>query len=433
MNPEPKDATPDAAQKAVGRSPLLFIFLTVFIDLLGFGIVIPLLPTYSKAYGADERALGILFTCFSGMQFLFAPIWGRLSDRIGRRPVLIGGLLGTALSYVLFANAHGMAMLYVSRLLAGFFAANVGVAFAYIGDVTRPEERAKGMGMIGAAFGLGFTFGPPLGGIMSTWHLSLPGYVAAGLSVAAAIFGFLKLPEPRVHSTSAGREFHAADVREALVDRRTGTLVLLNFLAIFAFTAFETMFVRFGFALFPAAFHLPAAVNEMKMDDIIRGGRAASFYMFYIGILSALIQGGLIRRLVPKFGETRLVIAGPLFLGIALTIVGVAGNWGTVLAGCALLPLGFGLTNPSIAGLMSRAAPVNRQGAYLGVSQSAASLARAVGPYVAGWCFAVSPRAPFLIAACVVGGAALIATGYRARFGATFTSTSAAAPATFAE
>jgi multidrug resistance protein len=423
MNPETKPA----------RSPLLFIFLTVFIDLLGFGIVIPLLPTYSKAYGANERDLGLLFTCFSGMQFLFAPMWGRLSDRIGRRPVLIGGLVGTALSYVLFANAHGMAMLYVSRLLAGFFAANVAVAFAYIGDVTKPEERAKGMGMIGAAFGLGFTFGPPVGGIMSTWHLALPGYVAAGLSIAAALFGYLRLPEPRVHASEAGHAFHATDVRGALTQGRTATLVVLNFLAIFAFTAFEAMFIRFGFALFPSVFNLPAAVSEMKMDDIIRGGRQASYYMFYIGIISALIQGGLIRRLVPKFGETRLVIAGPLFLGLALAIVGAASSWWMVLAGCALLPLGFGLTNPSLAGLMSRAAPASKQGAYLGVSQSAASLARAVGPYVAGWCFAISPRTPFLVAACVVGGAALIATGYRARFGATFTNAAAGAPTTFAE
>src|SRR5262249_23748035 len=193
----------------------------------------------------------------------------------------------------------------------------------------------------------------------------LPGYAAAGLSLAAALFGYLRLPEPRVHASEAGRAFHATDVRGALTHGRTATLVVLNFLAIFAFTAFESMFVRFGFALFPSGFHLPAAVSEMKLDDIIRGGRQASFYMFYIGIISALIQGGLIRRLVPKFGETRLVIAGPLFLGLALAIVGSATSWWMVLAGCALLPLGFGLSNPSIAGLMSRAAPADKQGAYL--------------------------------------------------------------------
>ena len=143
--------SPKAA--GAGRSPLLFIFLTVFIDLLGFGIVLPLLPVYSKAYGADEISLGLLFSCFSGMQFLFAPMWGRLSDRIGRRPVLIGGLLGTAASYVLFAYAHSMPMLFASRLLAGFFGANISTAQAYIADVTTPENRAKGMGLIGAAFG----------------------------------------------------------------------------------------------------------------------------------------------------------------------------------------------------------------------------------------------------------------------------------------
>src|SRR5690349_3175844 len=168
-----------------GRSPLLFIFLTVFIDLLGFGIVIPLLPIYSENYHASEATLGLLFTSFSGMQFLFAPMWGRLSDRMGRRPVLIGGLIGTAFSYVLFANAHDLTMLFVSRLLAGFFGGNISAAQAYIADVTPPEKRAQGMGLIGAAFGLGFTFGPPLGGILSTYSMALPGYLAAGLSLAA--------------------------------------------------------------------------------------------------------------------------------------------------------------------------------------------------------------------------------------------------------
>ena len=404
-----------------GRSPLLFIFLTVFIDLLGFGIVIPLLPIYSKVYGASESQLGLLFTCFSGMQFLFAPMWGRLSDRWGRRPILIGGLVGTAASYVLFANAHSMAMLYVSRILAGFFGANVSAAQAFVADVTKPTERAKGMGMIGAAFGLGFTFGPPLGGIMSQYSMALPGYIAAGLSLAAATFGYLNLREPPAHTQEGSRLFGLADLRSALADRRTGTILLLNFLGIFAWAAFEGMFARFGLALFPGTFHLPSAVKDAGLEDIIRAGKIVGFYMFFIGILSALIQGGLIRRLVPRFGETKLAVAGPLLLGLGLAIIGLAPGWWVVIAGCVVLPFGFGLTNPALSGLISRAAPANRQGAFLGMYQSSGSLARALGPYAAGWVFLLfSPRAPFLVGTGLLVVAASIAWLYHRRYAASF-------------
>src|SRR5580765_3221671 len=178
------------------RSHLLFIFLTVFIDLLGFGIVIPLLPVYSDMYGADAQELGILFGCFSGMQFLFAPMWGRLSDRVGRRPVLVGGLVGTSAASLLFGFAGSMPLIFASRLLAGFFGANISTAQAYIADVTTQENRAKGMGLIGAAFGLGFTLGPWVGGELAHVSIRAPGFLAAGLSFSAALFGYLTLREP---------------------------------------------------------------------------------------------------------------------------------------------------------------------------------------------------------------------------------------------
>ena len=428
-----------------GRSPLLFIFLTVFIDLLGFGIVIPLLPIYSKAFHASETQLGLLFSCFSGMQFLFAPMWGRLSDRIGRRPVLIGGLIGTAGAYVLFAKSTSMEMLYVSRLLAGFFAANVSAAQAYIADVTPPEGRAKGMGMIGAAFGLGFTFGPAIGGILSQHRIAalgdlaphampaLPGLLAATLSLGAALFGYLKLPEPPARATDATRRFDKRDVASAFGNGRIATLLLLNFLVIFAWAGFEGMFTRFGMALFPQVFHVApdalaaqagASSNEIS-DEVLIAGKYAGYYMFFIGIMSAVIQGGLLRRLVPRFGEVKLLVAGPLFLGIALLVIGIAPTtrWSVVMLGCVLLPCGFGLSNPAISGLMSRASPADKQGSYLGMSQSASSLARATGPFVAGWTFEhFSPRAPFLAGAGLLVVATLIAAAYRAKYAATFTS-----------
>lgn len=419
-------ATANTSPRSKGRSPLLFIFLTVFIDLLGFGIVIPLMPTYSKWFGASGFTLALMQSSFSAMQFFFAPMWGRLSDRIGRRPVLIGGLIGTSLSYVVFANASSLTMLFASRLLAGFCAANLSAAQAYIADVTEEKDRAKGMGMIGAAFGLGFTFGPLLGVMTSRSHdgaqslPSLPGYLAAGLSLAAALFGYLKLPEPAVRRTGM-RLFQLGELKKALANGRTGILIVLNFLNLFAFSCFEAMFILFGLARFPAKFGLDVAIENASLSQVIEAGRYAGKYMFAIGILSALVQGGFIRRLVPKYGEARLIVVGPFILAIALATVGFATNWWVVIGGCFLMPFGFGLSNPSVPGLLSRAAPADRQGSYLGMCQSAGSLARATAPACAGIVFdQVGPNAPFLMAAAVLVGTTLLANGYRSRFGASF-------------
>jgi multidrug resistance protein len=250
-NPRASPAAPGPAGAPIGkpgRSPLLFIFLTVFIDLLGFGIVIPLLPVYSKAYGASSETLSWLFASFSLMQFLFAPMWGRLSDRIGRKPVLVGGLIGTAGAYVLFANADSLTMLFASRILAGFFGANISTASAYIADVTTSENRTRGMGLIGAAFGLGFTLGPLVGGELTHLSQSAPGWFAAALSACAALFGAIKLVEPARHSTAASRVFGMQELRKAGSERRIGTLYLLGFLFIVSFACFESFFVFFGLA-----------------------------------------------------------------------------------------------------------------------------------------------------------------------------------------
>jgi DHA1 family tetracycline resistance protein-like MFS transporter len=422
-----------APARGGGRSPLLFVFLTVFIDLLGFGIVIPLLPIYSKAFDASELELGLLFSCFSGMQFLFAPMWGRLSDRIGRKPVLVGGLVGTAASYVVFARADSMLALYVSRLAAGFFGGNISAAQALIADITTDRDRAKGMGLIGAAFGLGFTFGPLLGGELShveygaTVLPALPGYVAASLSLCAALFGAALLREPARH-LGGGRAWGMGQVRRAFADGRTGTLIALNFLNVFAFSCFEAMFTRYGLALFPAEFGQTTSIEHASVEDILRAAPIAGRYLFGIGILSALIQGGFIRRLVPRYGETRLASVGPLVLGIAFGVIGGAPTWAIVIAGCVLMPFGFGLSNPSVNGLLSRAAPASEQGAYMGLNQSAASLARVLGPPFAGALFAILPRLPFFAAAVVLCGAAGLAARYRSRHGASFEASAAPAP-----
>jgi MFS family permease len=405
------------------RGPLLAVFLTVLIDLLGFGIIIPLLPVYTKAYGASELELGLLFATFSGMQLLFAPFWGAVSDRFGRRVVIVGGLCGTAASYVLFAFADSMPLLFASRLLAGFFGANIATAQAYIADVTAPEDRARGMGLIGAAFGIGFTIGPFVGGELTDLvGLWAPGAAAATLSLAAATFAWRNLrgparpPVPRV-------PLHV-QLREALQNPRFGVLVLLVYLTVFAFACFEAMFTRFGLAHFPGVFGVPVPIADATFDQVMRSAPIAGRYLAFVGVISALIQGGLTRRLVRRYGEHRLIVVGPLVLGVSLAIVGLApvlplapgGQWAVVIVGCCVMPVGFGLANPSLASLLSRNAPVEHQGAHLGISQSASSFARMTAPPVAGALFGtLGAASPFWGAAAVLALATLIAAGYRRR------------------
>ncbi len=429
-----------------GRSPLLFIFLTVFIDLLGFGIVIPLLPIYSTAYGASETQLGLLFACFSGMQFLFAPMWGHISDRIGRRKVLIGGLFGTSGAYVIFAFADEIAMwlhglwthqsaelgspeigswtlgvLFASRLLAGFFGANVSTASAYIADVTAPSERAKGMGLIGAAFGLGFTIGPAVGGELSHLSIHWPGVAAAALSFAAAVFGYLKLPEPPSGQRTKSRIFSLEQVRVALKEPRIGWVLWLAFLSILAFSSFESMFLLFGLEKYWTYFGLDHAVTQATFQQKLDAGRYAGRYLFVVGLISAAIQGGFIRRLVPRFGETRLIVVGPLLLALGLAIIGFSTAWWIVILGCVVMPLGFGVNNPSVNSLVSRASPSDQQGAYLGLQQSLASLARMLGPAFAGALFQFAgSRSPFLAAAGILIVATMLAFAYHRRYAASF-------------
>lgn len=410
-----------ASPSPSGRSPLLFIFLTVLIDLLGFGIVLPLLPIYSEAFGASGFTLALLFSCFSGMQFLFAPLWGRLSDRIGRRPVLIGGLVGTAISYLIFAHADSLGWLFASRLMAGFFGANVSTAFAYIADVTTPQNRARGMGLVGAAFGLGFTLGPWVGGELTQVSIHLPGYLAAGLSGSAALFGWLKLPEPPREQRAPSRIFAFQDVRAAFSDSRIGTVLVLAFLAIFAFSAFESMFLLFGLSEFPTYFGLDASIEHATRAQAFASAKYAGRYLFVVGMISALIQGGLIRRLVPRFGETRLIVAGPVLLALGMAIVGVSVSWWTVILGCVVMPMGFGVNNPSLTSLISRASPPDQQGAYLGINQSLASLARMTGPAISGLFFDhVGPHSPFLLSAALLVGATIVAARYHARYASSF-------------
>lgn len=379
------------------KSPLFILFMTVFLDLLGFGMVLPLLPYYAVTFGADAFAVGALLAVYSIMQLIFSPIWGRLSDRVGRRPVLIGSLFGSALGLLAFGLANSLLALFAARMFAGMAAATIGTAQAYIADSTTPENRAKGMGMIGAAFGLGFVFGPALGGVLAHYGHGVPAFVAAGLAVANGVFAIARLPE------SLPLERRGEVVERGFSPRRLGRaaaipgmrpLMSLYFLAIFAFATME--------ATFPLL-----TLQLLKFTEVENG------YVFaYIGVLIVILQGGLVGRLSRRFGEKRLVIAGSWLLGAGLAALPFASSLALLLVALVPLACGNGLCNPSLTSLISRTTEGHAQGETLGVAQSMASLGRILGPLWGGFAFAALGPVPTYATAgglmLLVGGAAFM-------------------------
>ena len=357
------------------RSPLVVIFTTVFIDLVGFGIVIPVLPFYAEGtlFNATPRTVGILFASYSVMQLIFSPVLGRLSDKYGRRPVLLLSIIGTGIGFLVLGFATTIWMLFVGRILDGITGGNISTAQAYIADVTTPENRARGMGLIGAAFGLGFIFGPAIGGILSRWGVHVPFFFAAALCFANAVLLYFTLPEtvtkdhPARVSAAGGRGL--SQLLKSLSHPQLGFVLSIYFLFVVAFSimtasfSLYTMF-RFGY-------------------DAQHTG-----YLFaYVGLISVIIQGGLIGKLVKRFGEITLVIVGALFFAGSLFAVPFVGpNSGGLLAlllGGGIFSLGNSLATPALNSLASKTASAAEQGTVLGVTQSVASLARAVGPSLA--------------------------------------------------
>jgi DHA1 family tetracycline resistance protein-like MFS transporter len=359
------------------RSPLVVIFTTVFIDLVGFGIVIPVLPFYAEGtrFNASPRTVGLLFASYSVMQLIFSPVLGRLSDKYGRRPVLLISIIGTGIGFLILGFATTLWMLFVGRILDGITGGNISTAQAYIADITTKENRAKGMGLIGAAFGLGFVFGPAIGGVLSGWGVNVPFFFAAALCFANAVLLYFTLPEtvtpdhPARESAAGGRGF--SQLFKSLKNPRLSFVLLIYFLFIVAFSIMTTSFslytmFRFGY-------------------DAQHTG-----YLFaYVGIIAVIIQGGLIGRLVKRFGEQPLVIVGAfLFAGSLFAVPFVGPETGGLLAllvGGGLFSIGNSLSAPSLTSLASKSAGRGEQGTVLGVTQSVASLARAVGPALAAF------------------------------------------------
>ncbi|HTV43737.1 MAG TPA: MFS transporter [Stellaceae bacterium] len=376
---------PERSRSAYQGRVMPILFLIVFVDLVGFGLVIPLLPFYAVRFGASPEQVTLLLAIYSLVQLFTAPLWGRLSDRIGRRPVLMASMIAFALAYLWLGVADALWMLFAARALAGACAGNIAAAQAYIADVTTPENRAKGMGLIGAAFGLGFIFGPALGGYLAgnnpaTANLQAPAWVAAGLSFVALCGVLFVLreslpPEQRGLKPPASR---VAAILSALRRPVLSRLILIFFLVILAFAAMESTFALWAMAQF-------------------RWGPEQVGYVFaYVGVLSAVLQGGLIGRLVKRYGEERLLLAGLLLLAIGLLVLPFARDLAILGVAISALALGMGLTQPSMNSLISRRAGRAEQGSVLGVTQSVGSLSRVVGPALAGVLFADLGRAsPF--------------------------------------
>jgi MFS transporter, DHA1 family, tetracycline resistance protein len=381
------------------RKPsVLVVFLTVFIDLVGFGIVLPLLPIYSRNFGAKGWMIGAIMGSYSLMQFLFAPAWGRLSDRIGRRPVLLVSTAGAAISYALFAVGSGLAgqtallVLLASRIFAGICGANITVAQAYIADITPAAERSKKMGLIGMAFGLGFIFGPALGGIsIHTLGVQGPGWVAMGLCAANFILALTILPESwKPTSDHVPTRPRLAQWMHTFDHPKVGLLVVVFFLATFCFTCFET---TLGL-LVGMNFHLD--VNRDQDAKVIG-------YLFaFCGIIGAVVQGGAIGRMVKRSGEARLIANSMFMVAISMAPMPFihgsgAGPWTLLLLTLAVLSIGSSLTRPPVFGLISILTPAHEQGATIGLAQSAGSLARIVGPIFAATLLEHHAALPYLI------------------------------------
>ncbi len=389
------------------KNPLAALFLTVFVDLVGFGILIPLQPYLALEFGASKSGVTGLNWAYSAAQFLMAPIWGRLSDRIGRRPVLLLSIGGSIFTQALFAATQlghralpawaGLGLLYVARIGAGACGANLATAQAYVADVTTPENRAKGMGLIGAAFGLGFVVGPALsGGLAHAFGFAVPLFFAASLSAVNLFLAWERLPESRREAVAApARPGRLAELWTALLVPGLGTLLLLHLALTSSFSTMEATF--------------PLLVS----DRFGWGAGAVGGVFAFSGVVLVIVEGGLIGRLTRRFGERALLLCGIACEGVGLAMLPYAGPRGT-FAGMALLAAGNGLCVPSLSSLLSRHAGLGRQGAILGIAASMGSLARIFGPAWGGlsydqWSYPAPylSMAGVLLAALVAGGAAL--------------------------
>ncbi len=371
---------------------MMVIFLTVVLDLVGFGLVIPLLTFYAEQFSATPQQVTGLMTVYSLAQFVAAPLWGQASDRYGRRPLLLASILMTAVMLAAFASASSLWMLFLFRTLHGVMTANIAIAQACMADLTTPATRARGMGLIGAAFGIGFTIGPFLGGELAQFGLAVPIWVAAGLSLLNFCLGVAFLPETRrAESGEIRRPISPLALWRALRHPAVGLSIVLTFLYIFAFAAMESTFTLFA-----------EHEHRLRPEDV---GRLFGL----IGVVGAVVQGGLIHRLVKRFGEAALLPPALLAIALGLWLIPSAPLGAPILAAFVLIAAGQGVVSPSLQSLISRGVGADQQGEMMGSNQSMGALARAGGPLMGGWLFqTVSHGAAFYASAALLVGAAAL-------------------------
>lgn len=365
------------------KRALFTLFLVVCIDLIGFGIVIPILPYYASEFGATAFQLGWLMTSYSLMQFLFSPVWGAVSDRIGRKPVLIMSIFATAATLALMGFAQSLAWLFVGRIAAGMSAANISTAYAYVSDVTTDENRAKGMGLIGAGFGLGFIIGPAIGGLLSVYGYGVPLLFAAGLALINGILAIRLLREPPLdlatRSSHRFKRFALKEYSRVLAHPLTRLAIGTSFLVTLAVTQMEVCF-----AIFMAA--------KFGYD-----AKHAGMLLGLMGVVMVIMQGGLIGRLSRRFSEIPLITIGAAIASASLFSFAVTPTVSGVVLALVLYAIGGGMINPSLSSLASKGAPSDLRGSTMGVYQSAGSLARVIGPPTAGLLYdQVSQNSPFI-------------------------------------
>lgn len=378
------------------KASLGTIFLTVFLDLLGFGLVVPYLPAVARDHGASPFVATLLGAAYSAMQFLFVPFWGHLSDRVGRRPILLGSIAASAVGMVALGTVDSLVGLFAARMFVGIATANLAVAAAYIADVTKPEERARGMGLIGAAIGIGFVLGPVIGGLLQAHSPiarvgALPAYAAAGLSLVNLGLAVRFLPEslaPALRGKSVRKPspFDGERFRIALRTEGVPAAALVQFIVVVSFSALEQTF-----SLFTA--------------DVFRlGTRDTGYILGVVGVVLIFVQGALMRPLSRVTGERALVRAGVVvealgFLGVSLSPVLFGGSVPLLVVAMGVIALGSGLVNPGLSALVSRLGASEGQGSILGALQSAGALARVFGPAAGGMLYqSFGPRAPYAAA-----------------------------------
>lgn len=359
-------------------SALTLIFLTVFIDLLGFGLLIPVLPSFGvNVLNIDEFSIGIAISIYSFIQFLFNPIFGKISDKKGRKPVILFCLLLNALGYLIFAFTDNYLVLLVSRIIAGIGGSSISVAQAYIADITTPENRSKGMGLIGSAFGLGFVFGPLLGGILAEYGYQVVGFVSAGFSFAALILTSILLPESlkisdKSQSQAEKRKIKLINIQSfkyVFSKPDLGLLIILFFILTFSFANIYGTFALLG-------------IQVYGFTDKQNG------YMFGItGIVSALVQGVLIGKISKFLTKKKIIIIGSLLVSLNLALIPYAVNFLGLAIVSVFLSIGTGILQPTVLSLISEVTSESEQGLILGINQSMSAFARMLGPLWGGFAF----------------------------------------------